>query len=117
MARACSSSSVGTRTRASASRLPWTKRSNFKQYVCELVGPFTHLWFESRANFFAHLKLIVKKKIAEFFGNVPIQHAAARVLARKNPRPAGASESTATTRTPVILLWRLRQVPPQLALQ
>ena len=31
MALFCSSASVGTRTNASASRLPWTKRSNFKQ--------------------------------------------------------------------------------------
>src|SRR5437763_13474202 len=31
MARNCSSCSVGTRTKAIASRLPWIKRSNFRQ--------------------------------------------------------------------------------------
>src|SRR2546430_8626402 len=56
MARSCSSFSLGTRTKASASRLPWTKRSSFKQSALvrqlpdrSLPAGFAHPTFADRS--------------------------------------------------------------------
>src|SRR5436190_9495308 len=87
-----------------------------QQYVRESVGPFTHLWFDP-APAFRPSQTDCKEKNRTIFRNVPIHHAAARVLARKKSVASGSERINRRCPYAVILVWRLRQVSPQVALQ
>ena len=87
-----------------------------QQYVREWVGPFTHLWFDP-APAFRPSQTDCKEKNRSIFRNVPIHHAAARVLPRKKSVASGSERINRRCPYAVILVWRLRQASPQVALQ